>query len=88
MELKPCPFCGSKAMIKELPYSNKIVYREEDIPKDAINIEKCEYRSRTVWKYRTIAYSPQCTNRNCLARTPKKFSSEYYAIKAWNERSQ
>ena len=87
MELKPCPFCGGRAVVTVIPSETKIVREKDKIPKDALSIEELVFRSRTAWKYRVPSYCPQCEDSSCLGRVRKHYSTEEIAIYAWNKRA-
>ena len=86
MEIKPCPFCGKKAVIYTVPYIKKTTHFKKNIPEEAINIKEFQMASKTIWSYNLKGYCPQCSDSSCLGRSRKKFFSEYAAIKAWNDR--
>ena len=87
MNIKPCPFCGRKAILIEIPYAKKVCRFKEKIPKDALNVQEVKYASRSVWKYEIKGYCPQCSDPSCIGRIRKRYVSEYTAIKAWNQRA-
>lgn len=92
-ELKPCPFCGSDAVMHYAEFISEYCSSDDKLPKDARIIR--EYRTATAvnakeksWtiEFRRRAYVPQCSDSSCVGRCTKMYKTAEDATAAWNRR--
>lgn len=87
-KLKPCPFCGSEAIMTTGEYQPRYTEHEKEIPKGSRLLRQTKYPSgKTFYEYRQKAYIPQCTVKGCMGRIRKMFETEEEAARAWNGRA-
>ena len=85
--LKPCPFCGSPAVISGVLLPGKFTRDDSKIPPTAKRGSVSIVYNRKLYRYREVAYCAQCSKKSCIGRLYKHFPTKEAAEAAWNERS-
>lgn len=86
-KLKPCPFCGGKAVIKSGIYTTGSS-KTGRVPEGVNVVDRIQMKDssvRIIWN--RVGYTIHCPTTKCFCRvsTPK-FGTEEEAINAWNHR--
>ena len=89
-DLKPCPFCGSEAVMHERFDSiTRYVENKSEIPKLAKFVRSTKYASGKIYyEYREKVFIPQCCDSSCVGRSQRMFKSMEEATVAWNRRAE
>lgn len=88
IELKPCPFCGSPAVMHETEFPPESTKDGADIPRDARVIKTIKFPDgHSYMEFRRRAFVPQCSVTCCVGRTRKMFEWKADAIYVWNRRA-
>ena len=87
-KLKPCPFCGSPAVMHETEFLSEYAKDGAEIPSDARVIKTTKFPDGHGYtEFRRRAFVPQCSVTCCIGRTRKMFERKADAIYVWNRRA-
>ncbi len=90
-KLKPCPFCGGKAVLKEkvvMTFGHRLAKDEALIPEGAVVVDRYPTHSgKEKIRWEKYGYAVHCTGTKCFCRSNTvKFHNKEDAVKQWNSR--